>query len=82
MEHQEDRTGQVKEVFILTCVFLSSLLILIDMGTNLVNEMDRATEQRTLSAKTGPPPTRKTAPTLSEEEMQQWTQRLQNHSDN
>lgn len=69
-----------KEQLIVAFVLVSSMLIMTDVGMNLAEEIRITSELKTISTElTKPQP--KIEPTLSGEELQEWTERLKEQSD-
>ncbi|WP_136795231.1 MULTISPECIES: hypothetical protein [Desulfosediminicola] len=69
-----------KEQLIVAFVLVSSMLIMTDVGMNLAEEIRITSELKTISTElTKPQP--KIEPTLSGEELQEWTERLKKQSD-
>lgn len=80
MGQQKIRNSYRTELLIVVLALVSSLLILIDVGRNLTDEIRITSELKRLSIELEKPQPSIT-PTLSEEEMKSWTERLKNHSD-
>lgn len=61
-------------------IVLASLLVIFDVGKNLTEEMRITSEQKALFSEPIKPQA-EIEPTLSEEELRQWAERLQKCSD-
>lgn len=82
MDKQKTRQGSsVKENLIIAFILVSVLLVGIDLGKNVTNEIQVASEQKKLSTELGHKPKQVTQPTLSEEEMERWAERLEKYSE-
>lgn len=80
MGQENNKNSISKEQLIIAFVLVSSLLIVIDIGKNLADEVRIASELKSLSTELEKPHSTIT-PTLSEKEMNQWTDRLKKRAD-
>lgn len=72
--------NKLKERLIIVFVIAGVALASIDIGQNIRQEMKRSAQQEKTAVK--PPEAQKIAePTLSEEEMKRWAERLESHPD-
>lgn len=80
MPQKHPGKAKFKEYLIAAFVLVCSLLILADLSKNVVDEIRIASEFNALS----PDPVKQQPennPTLSEEEMKRWADRLEKHPD-
>jgi hypothetical protein len=80
MAQQKIRKSNLKEKLTVAFVLVGSLLVVADVGKNLADETRIASEFKTLSTESAKPQST-IKPTLSEEEMKRWMERLETHSD-
>jgi len=80
MAQEKSSKNKLIEPLIVGFVLVCSLLVMADVGKNLVDETRITSELKTLSTEPAEPAS-KIAPTLSEEEMKRWSERLEQHPD-